>query len=59
MAKKFVYTNAKNGRVLYQTVEPNYVSRDNVDIKMKQKTGTDPRLNPHLVNCQITVVKDR
>lgn len=57
--KKFTYTNLKTGRVIFETVEPNYASRDTVDAKVKTNTGHDPRLEPHIIECQIRVISPR
>lgn len=57
MAKKYTYTDHKTGRVLFETVEPNYVSMDDADKKAAKKTGRDPRLDP-FVNRQIRVVAE-
>lgn len=48
MAKKFTYVDTKSGNVVYETVEPNYVSIEDVDKKVVAKTGQDPRLNPFI-----------
>lgn len=55
MAKKYVYTDTKTGKVIYESVEENYVSIDDVDKKVVSKTGHDPRLNP-FISRQISVV---
>lgn len=57
MAKRFTYTDSKTGEVLFETVEPNYVSADDVDKKVVAKTGHDPRLNP-FIERQIRVVQE-
>jgi len=58
MAKRFTYTNTKTGRIIFESVEPNYVSITDVDLKVKEKTGKDPRLNPHLIERQIRIVSE-
>lgn len=58
MAKEYVYISRKNGKILFRSVEPNYISKDIVDAKVKEKTGTDPRLERHIIECQIRVVDD-
>jgi len=58
MAKQFTYTNTKTGKVIFESTEPNFVSMEDVDKKVLQKTGKDPRLNPHLIERQIRVVND-
>jgi len=58
MAKMFTYTNAKTGQVIFESVEPNYVSIADVDKKVTDKTGFDPRLDP-FVQRQIRAVKDK
>lgn len=46
MAKRYKYYNSKNNKVLYESTEPNYVQIEDVDKKVIEKTGWDPRLNP-------------
>jgi len=58
MAKRFTYTNTKTGKVIFESTEPNFVSIEDVDMKVLKKTGNDPRLNPHLFERQIRVVND-
>lgn len=58
MAKEFVYINIKSRKVLYRSIEPNYVSKETVDLKMKEKTGQDPRLERHTIECTIRIVND-
>lgn len=55
MAKQYTYTNTKNGKVIFESVEPNYVSIEEVDKKVVEKTGVDPRLDP-FIHRRITVV---
>lgn len=57
MAKKYTYTDEKTGKILFESVEPNYVSMDNVDLKVRDRVGRDPRLDP-FINRQIRVVPD-
>jgi protocatechuate 3,4-dioxygenase beta subunit len=57
MAKQYTYTDHKTGRVLFETVEPNFVSMEDVDKKAHKRTGRDPRLDPFVVR-QIRVVPD-
>ena len=45
MAKKFIYSDHKTGKILFETVEPNYVSIDDADKKASKKIGRDPRLD--------------
>lgn len=58
MAKEYIYTNSKSGTVLFRTIEANYVSKESVDLKMKEKTGQDPRLERHLIECTIRMIAD-
>jgi hypothetical protein len=58
MSKQFTYTNTKTGKVIFESTEPNFVSIEDVDKKVLQTTGKDPRLNPHLIERQIRVVND-
>lgn len=57
MAKQYVYTDTKTNKVIFETVEPNYVSIEDVDKKVVSNTGIDPRLNPFIAR-QIKVVTD-
>lgn len=57
MAKLYTYTDHKTGKILFQTVEPNFVSMDDIDRKALEHTGRDPRLDPFM-NRQIRVVSD-
>lgn len=56
MAKEYIYSNIKTGKVLFRSIEPNYVSKETVDQKVKEKTGQDPRLERHIIECTIRVV---
>lgn len=56
MAKEYIYTESKSGRILFRSIEPNYISKESVDLKMKEKTGQDPRLERHLVECTIRAI---
>lgn len=56
MAKEYTYTLTKSGKVLYKSVEANYISKETVDAKVKAETGRDPRLERHLIDCTIRVV---
>ena len=58
MAKHFVYTNIKTNKVLFESKEPNYMSPEDVDRKVLESTGIDVRLQPHLIERRIRVVKD-
>ncbi len=58
MAKHYTYTNTRKNRIVFETVQPNYVSMDVVDVMALEKTGTDPRLNPALLERAIRVVSD-
>ncbi len=56
MAKEYIYTYSKSGKVLFRSIEPNYISKEIVDQKVKDKTGQDPRLNRHLIECTIRAI---
>ncbi len=56
MAKEFIYTNIKSGKVLFRSIEPNYISKETVDLKMKEKTGQDPRLDRGNIECTIRAI---
>jgi len=58
MAKHYIYTNTREGRAIFETVQPNYISIDDVDRMVLEKTGTDPRLNPVLIERTIRMVSD-
>lgn len=56
MAKEYIYTNTKSGKVIFRSIEANYVSKEVVDQKVREKTGHDPRIERHLIECTIRVV---
>lgn len=58
MAKKYVYTDYKTGKTLFTTVEANYVSMTDVDVKASKKIGRDPRLD-RTIERKIMVVPDK
>jgi hypothetical protein len=58
VAKEYTYKEIKSGTVLFQSIEPNYISKDIVDIKVKEKTGHDPRLEQHIIECVIRVINN-
>jgi len=58
MAKEYTYTNSKSGKVIFQSVEENYVSKEDVDKKVLKETGQDPRLTRHIIDCTIRVLGD-
>ena len=58
MAKHYIYTNTRQNRTIFETVQPNYVSIDDVDKMVLDKTGDDPRLNPILIKRSIRMVPD-
>lgn len=57
MARKYTYKNSKTGEVLFETVEQNYISAEDVDRKMVEHTKKDPRLDP-FIERQVRVVYD-
>ena len=57
MAKHYTYTNTKTNRVVFETVQPNHVSMDAVDVMVLNKTGVDPRLN-RVIERAIRVVSE-
>lgn len=57
MARKYTYIHAKTGKILFETVEPNYVSMEDVDKKMAAATKRDPRLDP-FIERMVRVVAD-
>jgi hypothetical protein len=58
MAKEYTYTLMSSGKVIYHTVEQNYVSREVVDARVQAETGFDPRLERHLIACSIKMVNE-
>lgn len=58
MAKEFIYRDIKSGKTIFRSVEFNYVSKETVDQKVKEKTGHDPRLERHTIECIIRVVNE-
>ncbi len=58
MAKHYAYTNTRKNRIVFETVQPNYVSIDDVDKMVLEAIGTDPRLNPALIERAIRMVSD-
>ena len=56
MAKEYTYFNTKSGKVLFRSIEPNYVSKETVDLKVKEKTGQDPRLDRQNIECTIRAI---
>lgn len=57
MAKVFKYVDERTNKTLFETTEPNYMQIEDVDKKVIQKTGYDPRLNPW-INREIRTVND-
>lgn len=58
MARKYRYTDFKTGKVLYEGTHPNYVSDEDVDKIVLNKTGRDPRLERALIEREIRMIKD-
>lgn len=58
MAKHYIYTDTRKGRTIFETVQPNYISIADVDMMVLKKTGTDPRLNPVIIERSIRMVAD-
>lgn len=48
MAKLFTYRDAKTGKVIFESVEPNYVSIADIDKKVLAATKRDPRMDPFI-----------
>lgn len=57
MSKKFTYTNTKTLKVIFESIEPNYISIEDVDKRVLEKTGKDPRILPY-IERQIRVIQD-
>jgi len=58
MARKYKYTDAKTGRLLFETTQANYVSEEEVNSMFQRKTGRDYRLEKALIDREIRMVKD-
>lgn len=56
MSKEYTYTLSKSGEVIYRSIEANHVSKETVDAQVRIKTGQDPRLLRHIIDCTIRVV---
>lgn len=56
MARRFVYSDAKSDKVIYDRVVPNHISEDDVVAGMIRDTGVDPRIT--LVKKSIRTVDD-
>jgi len=58
MARKYTYTDFRTGYVLFETTQPNYVSDEDVDKMVLQKTGRDPRIERGMIERQIRSIAD-
>ena len=58
MARKYKYTDFRTGNVLFETIQPNYVSDVDVDLMVLKKTGRDPRIERGRIEREIRHVKD-
>jgi len=58
MAKHYTYTDTRKGCTIFETVQPNYVSIEDVDKMVLQETGSDPRINPVTIGRAIRMVSD-
>lgn len=59
MAKEYIYTNTKSGKVIFRSIEANYVSKETVDQKVRDTTGHDPRIERHIIECTIRAVGEK
>lgn len=59
MAKHYMYKDLRSNRLIFETIQPNYVSIDTVDKMVLADTGHDPRLDPGRIERQIRVVSDK
>lgn len=59
MPKRYSYIDYKSNKTIFETVQPNHVSDDDVNAMFKEKTGRDYRLEKALINREIRVVKER
>lgn len=58
MARKYKYIDFKTQRTLFETVQPNHVSEDEVNEMFKKKTGRDYRLEKGVIDREIRIVKE-
>jgi hypothetical protein len=53
MARRYTYYSPRDNKVLYETVQPNHISRETVDKLAKIKTGYDPRIDKLEIDVRI------
>ena len=58
MARKYKYTDYRTGRLIFETIQPNYISDVDVDKMVFEHTGRDPRLERAIIEREIRMVKD-
>ena len=58
MARKYTYSDHKTKKVLFETIEPNYVSDDDVNVLFQKATGRDYRLEKARIDREIRTVED-
>ena len=56
MARKYTYYNPRDHKVLFETTQPNHVSRDVVDMMATTKTGFNPKLDRLNIDVKIRQV---
>ena len=58
MARKYTFTDSRTSKVLFETIQENYISEDEVHKMFKRRTGRDYRLEKGIIDCQIRTVED-
>lgn len=58
MAKYYRYLDSKTKKVLFETVQPNYVNQNDVHQLVANKTKIDPRINPGAFEIFVRSVPD-
>lgn len=58
MAKQFKYYDSRTYKVVFRSTEPNFMQIEDVDKKVLEKTGIDPRINPW-IEREVVRVKDK
>lgn len=58
MAYRYKYIDFKTEKVLFQTVQPNYKSDEDVDKMCFENTGRDPRLERATITREIRLVEE-
>ena len=56
--RHYKYKDFHTNRIIFETVQPNHVSQEDVDAMVKKKTGRDPRLEKGTILVDIKMVAD-